>query len=668
MASSKNSRYNQLVEQMNLYAHEYYTLDKPSVDDAVYDGLMRELKQLEAKHPNLIRPDSPTQRVGHALSEGFQKVAHNTRMVSLNDVFSRQEIEDWLKRLAKLTDHQPELFVDLKMDGLALALIYNQGILTQAVTRGDGSVGEDVTLNARTIRDIPLKLRDVSDGPGLHQGRVEVRGEVIMYKSDFEKLNQERTKQGLAAFKNPRNLAAGTMRQLDPALVAERRLRFIGYDVLIDPDVTTNLQAYQLLDRLGIRRNSQAKLFGSTSELMDYINHWEAERSKLPFATDGLVIKVNDRQEYNNLGIVGKAPRAAVAYKYPAEQSTTVIKDIVISIGRTGAATPVAVFDPVLVAGTTVQHASLHNADEIERKDIRIGDSVIIFKAGDIIPQVESVLKQLRPPKTIKFNFEAELKRQHPDFEFVRPEGEAVYRVKGGGKLVLTRALEHYASRGALDIEGLGKKNVEALIESGLVAAIPDIYRISTSQLVKLERFAQLSADNLVQAIAGSKTPDLARFIYAIGIRHVGQQTAIDLAKRFGSVEDLSRSNIEELTEIEGVGQVVADSIVAWFSDADNQQMLEDFRSLGVKPIYIDQSGGPLFGKSFVITGSLKTMSRDQAAEKIKSLGGTFQASVGKGTAYLVAGGKVGASKLAKAQQYRTEVIDEDVFLKMLDS
>ncbi len=401
---------------------------------------------------------------------------------------------------------------------------------------------------------------------------------------------------------------------------------------------------------------------------MKFVDMWDEKRKELPFNTDGLVIKVNNKAQYSELGIVGKQPRAAVAYKYAAEQATTLIKDIVISIGRTGAATPVAVFDPVVVAGTTVQHASLHNADEIERKDVRIGDTVVIFKAGDIIPQVESVVTELRPKKSKKFNYEQALKNQYPELEFERPEGEAVYRVKGAtGPLLLKRAVEHFASKGALDIDTLGEKNVVVLVDAGYVTDLADIFLLKKDQLLKLERFAEISAQKLVDAIQLKKNPPLERFLYGLGIRHVGVQTAIDLVNKFGSIDVIGRATIEELQMTEGVGIVVAESIAAWFADEDNINLLNKFKEVGVKPYY-EKKTGKLEGKSFVITGTLKTMGREVAAEKIRALGGTFQTSVGKDTTYLVAGGNVGASKLTKAEKLGTNVISEQELIKLIDN
>ena len=662
-------RVRELRDLLNKYSYEYYVNDKPSVSDAIYDSLMDELKKIESSNPELITIDSPTQRVGNKLLDGFQKVRHQRRMVSLNDVFDKSEIEAWIKRTDKLMPGQRhEFFTDIKMDGLACALIYVNGVLAQAVTRGDSFVGEDVTNNVRTIKNVPLRLHEA---PGFEQflrGRTEIRGEIVMLKRDFEELNKKQKALGQPEFANPRNLAAGTIRQLDPVLVAARPLHFRGYDILRDNDaeVPTNSFAYDALTALGIICNRQASVFTNLADVMNFVNDWDEKRHNLPFNTDGLVIKINDRALYNSLGMVGKNPRGAVAYKYAAEEATTIVRDIVISIGRTGAATPVAVFDPVVVAGTTVQHASLHNADEVARLDVRRGDTVVVFKAGDIIPQVESVLKELRPVDSKPIDYLAELARQYPELEFVRPAGEAVYRVKGlSGPLILKRALAHFASKGALDIDTLGEKNVEALVDAGLVRDLADIYLLEKKQLLALERFAEISAQKLITAIADKKHPNLERFLYGLGIRHIGAQTAIDLANHFESIERLALATIDELREVDGVGEIVAESVVAWFADEDNMKLLQKFADLGVAPQF-NKKSGRLVGQSFVITGTLQSMGRDAAADNIRELGGTFQTAVAKDTTYLVAGGKVGASKLKKAEQYGTKIIDEQEFLAII--
>ncbi len=662
-------RINELRQLIDTYSYEYHVNDAPSVSDAVYDSLFGELKKLEAEHPELVTPDSPTQRVGNELKGGFTKVRHSTRMLSLNDVFDASEVEAWVQRMDKLLPGAiHEYFADVKMDGLACALTYENGILTRAVTRGDSFVGEDVTANVRTIKNVPLRLRATPKYPGLLTGRTEIRGEIVMLKEDFAKLNAQRRAAGEPEFANPRNLAAGTIRQLDPRLVAARPLHFRGYDILRDdPDeIPTNGVAYDMIHELGLSRNSQASVFTGLADVMAFVREWDTKRDELPFTTDGLVIKVNDRAKYAELGVVGKQPRAAVAYKYAAEQATTIVRDIVISIGRTGAATPVAVFDPVVVAGTTVQHASLHNADEIARLDVRIGDTVVIFKAGDIIPQVESVVTELRPKDAAPFDYIQALNHQYPELEFERATGEVVYRVKGEtSELMLKRAVGYYASKGALDIDTLGEKNVTALVDAGLVKDLADIYTLTKDQVLALDRFGDVSATKLINAIAAKKTPPLEKFILGLGIRHVGAQTAIDLANAFHSIDALKVATLDQLSAVNGIGAVVAESILAWFADDDNLALLDKFTRLGVKPQY-EQKSGSLNGVHFVVTGTLETMSRDEAADAIRSRGGIFQTSVGKDTDYLVAGGKVGASKLKKAEQYGTKVIDEAAFVALL--
>jgi DNA ligase (NAD+) len=664
-----DKRIEELRTLIDQYSYEYHVNDSPSVSDAVYDSLFGELKQLETEHPELITNDSPTQRVGNELKEGFKKVTHSSRMLSLNDVFDTDDVQAWVNRMDKLLPgRKHEFFADIKMDGLACALIYQDGILEQAVTRGDSYVGEDVTNNVRTIKNVPLRLRNDEQYASLLRGRTEVRGEIVMLKKEFASLNKRRRENGDPEFANPRNLAAGTIRQLDPKLVAARPLHFRAYDLLRDnPDeVPTNMEAYEALSALGLTRNKEAAVFTRLSDVLKFIDHIGATRETLPFNTDGLVIKVNDRSQFRELGIVGKQPRGAVAYKYAAEQATTIVKDIVISIGRTGAATPVAVFDPVVVAGTTVQHASLHNADEIARKDVRIGDTVVIFKAGDIIPQVESVVTELRPTGAEPFDYLKELKRQYPELEFERTGKDVVYRVKGSSTdAMVKRSIEYYASKSALDIDTLGEKNVVALVDSGLIIDAADIYKLTVEDLLKLDRFAIISAKKLISAINEKKNPPLEKFILGLGIRHVGAQTAIDLAARFGSIEKLQSARLEQLEAIDGIGKVVAESIVAWFADEDNTRLLQKFNEVGVVP-YFEKKSGKLAGQNFVVTGTLDTMSRDEAADRIRALGGGFQTSVAKDTTYLVAGGKVGASKLKKAEGYGTKIIDEQKFLDII--
>ena len=652
-------RVKKLRQLIDDYRYHYHILDESIMSEAAADSLKHELSQLEEQYPSLITPDSPTQRVAGVALDKFSKVAHKERMISLADVFDKAEISDWLERIAKIGAKNAELFVDIKMDGLAMSITYENGMLKQAVTRGDGRVGEDVTMNVRTIENVPLSIPE--------KGHVEVRGEVVIFKEDFDKLNEKQRQMGKPTFANPRNLAAGSIRQLDPKIAAARPLRFVGYD-LVSPDLPKNSEAYDKLKTWGFRISNQQKICKNLEEAYSYIEHLGKTRDKLPFNTDGAVIKINDRALYKSLGIVGKTPRGAIAFKYPAEESTTIVKDILISIGRTGAATPVAIFDPVNVAGTTVQHASLHNADEIARLDVRIGDTVVIYKAGDIIPQVNRVLTELRPTKSRPFDFKAALANQYPELEFERPAGEVVYRVKGSNaNEMIKRSIEYYASKPALNIEGLGAKNVDLLVDNGLVTSIADLYRLQVSDVVRLDRFADLSAKKLIDNIQGSKHPTLPRFITALGIRHVGGQTAIDLAYYFKSLEKLSETTVEDLLEIDGIGEIVAESIVAWFADDENIKLLNDLKELGMAPVFSDNSHGKLANLSFVVTGTLDSMSRDEAAERIRNLGGTFQSSVSQSTNYLVAGRNTGQSKLKKAQTYGVEVIDEAKFMELIN-
>ena len=648
-----------LREIINDYRYHYPVLDESIMSEAAADSLKHELSQLEAEFPELITPDSPTQRVAGKPLDKFQKVTHEKRMISLADVFSEAEINDWISRNEKLVPGGKikEFFTDIKMDGLACSLKYKDGLFVQAVTRGDGLVGEDVTNNVRTIENIPLSI----DEPG----EVEVRGEIIIFKKDFDDLQAEQRRLGKKEFANPRNLAAGSIRQLDPRVAAARPLKFMAYD-LVKPNLATHRLAYEKLRALGFRTSNEDRVWAGndTANLFEYIHELDNYRKGLPFNTDGMVIKINDREIYDALGIVGKTPRAAVAFKFPAEESTTKVRDIVITIGRTGAATPVAIFDPVEVAGSIVRHATLHNADEIARLDIRIGDTVIIYKAGDIIPQVKEVLKTLRPDDSVPFDYEEALKKQYPELEFERPSGEVVYRVKGEtSDLILKRAIEYYASKPALNIEGLGSKNVIALVDAGLVKSIADLYRLSWTQVAKLDRFAELSAKNLCEAI---EKPLLNKFITALGIRHVGAQTATALARRFMNIENLRNATIDELIEIPDIGDVVAESILAWFADEDNLKMLDDLTELGMKPVYEDQSKLPLAGKSYIISGTLESMGREEAEDKLRALGATVTSSVTKTTTALIIGEKPGKSKTEKAAALGIDVISEKDFLKLL--
>ena len=652
------ARIAKLRDLINDYRYHYHVLDESTMSEAAADSLKHELAQLEKEYPDLVTPDSPTQRVAGKPLSKFTKVTHRNRMISLADVFSADEVLSWVQANEKIVGPIQSYFTDIKMDGLACALHYEDGLFVQAVTRGDGLVGEDVTMNVRTIENVPLRISE--------PGHVEVRGEIVIFKQDFEELNARQVKAGEKPFANPRNLAAGSIRQLDPKIAASRKLKFMAYD-LVQPNLPTHGEAYAKLRELGFRTSGEEKVFPNLNEVFAEINRLETERAKLPFNTDGMVIKINDRAVYQKLGIVGKTPRGAVAFKFPAEESTTKVKDIVISIGRTGAATPVAILDPVVVAGSTVRHASLHNADEIARLDVRIGDTVIIYKAGDIIPQVKEVLTTLRPANTEPFDYEEALRAQYPELEFERPEGEVVYRVKGeSSDFILKRALEYYASKPALNIDGLGTKNVEALVDANLVGSIADLYRLEAKDVAQLGRFAQISARNLISSIQAAKTPPLAKFITALGLRHVGTQTAITLAQGFGSMEKLAQATMDDLRGLPDIGEVVADSILAWFADEDNIKLLQELKDLGVEPIYQDQSQLPLAGKSYIVTGTLESMGREAAEDKLRALGATVTSSVTKTTTALITGEKPGKGKTDKAAKLGIPTISEAEFLQLI--
>lgn len=658
-----------LREIINDYRYNYHVLDRSIMSEAAADSLKHELATLEESYPELITPDSPTQRVAGQPSDKFSQIRHSQRMMSLNDVFNEEEVTAWVTRIEKLAEAPLDaFFTDIKMDGFACALVYQDGSFSQAITRGDGFVGEDVTSNVRTIESVPLRLRcDDAATAKLCSGRVEIRGEIIMQKEDFAQINALREEQGLPLFANPRNLAAGTIRQLDPRLVAQRPLQFRAYDILLEnkEELPTHSAAYELLSQLGFVRNAMATVVHTIAGIMAFATKWEHDRLDLPFGTDGLVIKVNDRRLFERLGAVGKAPRAAVAFKFPAEQATTKVKDIFVSIGRTGAATPVAILEPVVVAGSTVQMATLHNEGEVRRKDIRIGDTVIIHKAGDIIPEVVESLQKLRDGSEEVFvmpthcpECSTSLQKSDEDAVWRCPNTRCPARVQN--------QIQHYASKAAMDIDGMGEKNVAALLESGLISDVADLYTLDVDQVRSLDRFADISAQKLVAAIHANMHPPLGKFLFALGIRHIGQQTAEDLAQHFHTLDAMRRATIDDLQQVEGVGAVVAESIVAWFASEEDQQLLSKLLEVGVIPEEAHEAQGPLVGKNFVVTGSLESMGREEAADRVRQLGGVFQSSLGKTTNYLVVGQNVGAAKLAKAEKLGTQQLTEEDFLRVL--
>lgn len=668
-AEHRVAKLRQEIEELR---YRYHVLNDPDVSDEVYTALTRELKELEETYPQLRDPNSPTQRVGGQPLAKFETRPHSTPMLSLNDVFGRDELEEWIERVHKLLgqrQEQPDYHMDLKMDGLATALVYENGTLQYGLTRGDGYHGEDITSNVRTIETIPLDLRqDSSVDQSLYRGRVEIRGEIIIYKSDFEKLNAERAKQGETTYANPRNLAAGSVRQLDPKLAASRPLRFHAYRLLGEAAPGTLYEEYELANTLGFKINDMHETASDAEDIYRFIDDWEHRRQELDFQVDGVVITVNQTRLREELGTVGKAPRGAVAFKYPAEQDVSTVKDIQVNVGRTGAVTPFAVLEPVQLAGTTVQMATLHNEDEIQRKDIRIGDSVVLQKAGDIIPEIVESLPKLRDGSEKIFHMPRKCPECNTPLE--RPEGEAVTRCPNTECPARThRRIEHFVSKSAFDIEGLGERIIKTLLDKGLIHDAADLFDLTTEQLEQLEGFGPKAASNTVEAIQASKRVPLDRFILALDIRHVGQEAAFELTRYFQSLEALKAAHEEQLKEVEGIGEVVARSIANWLANPDNQALLHKLQERGVKPEPIKQpSKATLADQTFVVTGTLETMSRDEAEAAIRERGGNATSSVSSNTDYVVVGDNPGSSKLSQAQQYGVEQLNEDQFRKLLEN
>jgi DNA ligase (NAD+) len=658
-----------LVKEINEHNYRYYVLDAPVISDEEYDRMFRRLKELEEKY-HYVLPDSPTQRIGAPPLDKFEKVRHTEPMLSLDNAFSHDEVREFDERVKRFlkTDKEIEYTVEPKYDGLAMELSYKKGILDHASTRGDGVEGEDVTRNIRTIKAIPLRIEGVDPIPD----EIDIRGEVYMNIDEFEKLNTEREKAGEPLFANPRNAAAGSVRQLDPSITEKRKLHMACYGVGARKGIEFRTQA-DFMNWLRKARFPVPAVFDvvpGIGKVIESIKKIESKRPEFPFETDGAVIKVNDVNLQKELGIKTREPRWATAYKFPAHEGTTVIEDIIASVGRTGAITPVAMLKPVRIGGVTVSRSTLHNWDEIERKDIRIGDTVVIKRAGDVIPNVVAVIREKRtgrekkfpPPKTCPVCGST----------VAREEGEVAYRCIGLNceSQVLERIM-HYASRGAMDIEGLGEKNVELLYNQGLIRHFVDLYKIKKEQLLQLPRFAEKSAQNLLDAIEKSKTTTLARFLYALGIQHVGEYAAKLLAKNFEKLDDLYRIERERILEIKQMGEKLADSIAGFFSEKENLQTLEILKKLGVKISNPDFEGTgakeerrPLGGLTFVITGTL-TRSREEVEELIERLGGHAAGSVSKKTSFVLAGKDPG-SKLAKAKDLGVKVISEEEFMKMI--
>ncbi len=654
----------QLRNQLEQYWHEYYVLDTPSVDDGVYDALNQEYRALESQYPELAQ-DALMKHVGGKALEKFAKVPHGKRMLSLQDVFDTGEIDAWEKRVHKLLGKTSvEYFCELKLDGLAMRLVYKGGKFVQAVTRGDGEVGEDVTHTVRTLKNVPMELKQSKQVPKSVYEEFEVRGEVVFPKAAFAKLNAEREAAGQPLFANPRNAGAGTIRQLDPSVAASRGLEFIAYSIEMDlPELVLHSDEHTMARELGFQVEPHDERLGTIAEIEGYIEHWGRERDGLPYGTDGIVITINSNADFAKLGVVGKAPRGAVAYKYPAEQATTILEDIRVSIGRTGAVTPYAVLTPVLVAGSTVARATLHNEDEIKRKELLIGDTVIIQKAGDIIPEVVAPIKNLRTGKERAFVMPKEI----DGVKVVRPEGEAVARLADlhAGE-VRWQQLIHFVSKAAFDIGGLGEKILAQLMEAGLVESPVDIFTLTKDDLLGLERFGETSAENLIASINERKRIGLARFVYALGIRHVGAKTARDIAQQAGSLKAFLSLSEDQLSQVDGVGDVVARSMATWLGNEKNQHLIESILKAGVK--VLDEAaptGGKFTNTAWVLTGTLESMTRDEAGEKIMSLGGKVSSSVSAKTTYVLAGAEAG-SKLAKAEKLGVRVLSEAEFLKMI--
>lgn len=678
-------RIEKLKAEVEHHRYLYHVLDREEISDAALDSLKHELYKLEQEYPEFITPDSPTQRVGGEALDEFQKVVHEFPMLSIEDVFEFKELAAWEERIKKLLPRENfDYYVEVKMDGLAVSLIYRDGVFNVGSTRGDGKIGEDVTQNLKTIEAIPLRLNEPAEheienfskkyGEAVDKKiflskiknlpeKIEVRGECFMKKNVFEELNREQKKKGEAPFANPRNAAAGSIRQLDSKITASRKLDFFGYALLTDFGQKTHEAAHEILKLLGVKVNPENRYAKNLAEAEEFHKYLGKAREKLNYWTDGAVVVVNGNDIFEKLGVVGKTPRGMVAYKFPPEQATTIVREIVWQVGRTGAITPVAVMDPVFVAGTTVTHATLHNLDEIERLGLKIGDTVILEKAGDVIPKVVQVLPNLRTGK--------EKKIVPPEFcpmcetKLVRRAGEvAIYCPNPKCFAQTLRQTAHFVSKRAFNIDGLGPKILEKFLEEGLIRDAADLFELEVGDILPLERFAEKAAANLIEAISKSKKIPLGRLIYALGIRHVGEETAMDLANYFGSLEKLREATIEDLQKVPNVGSVMAESVLGWFRDKSNKDFVARLlKNISViKPTATKKTWQ---GLKFVLTGTLESLTREAAKEKIQSLGGDVTGSISKETDYVVAGSEPG-SKYDKAKKLGVKILDEKEFLEML--
>ncbi|HUA62696.1 MAG TPA: NAD-dependent DNA ligase LigA [Verrucomicrobiae bacterium] len=650
----------ELRDELRRHEHLYYVLDKPEITDGEYDAMMRRLKALEEEHPELATPDSPTQRVGGKPREGFTKVRHSSSMLSLDNALNEEELRDFDRRVSELLHGAPyEYVAELKMDGLSMAALFEAGRFKQAITRGDGTVGEDVTENARTIRSLPLVVKSGLD-------TFEVRGECVMNRRAFERLNAERDEKGLSRFANPRNAAAGSLRVLEPQVTASRSLDYYTYFLLRDgkPAFDSHWQSLDEMARMGFKVNSYRKRCTGVGEVIEFCVHWEARREQLPYEIDGVVVKVDSVEQQRALGFTAKAPRWAIAYKYPARQAITSVEDIDVQVGRTGALTPVANLKPVEVGGVTVSRATLHNEDEIARLGLAIGDEVVIERSGDVIPKVVrvSALGSYRRP------FSMPAKCPVCGGKVVREEGEAASRcINLNCPARLKESILHFASRGVMNIDGMGDALVDQLVDRGLVHNVADLYSLDIGTLTGLERMGPKSAANVVHNIAKSKMAPLPRVLASLGIRFVGERTAVFLAEHFGSLDGIASASLEELQSAEEVGPKVAESILLFFREPLNRDLIERLRAAGLTFTHEKKraSGGPLTGLTFVLTGTLPTLSRDEAKSLIESAGGKVVGAVSKKTNFVLAGADAG-SKLDKATELGIEVISEDNLLTML--
>ena len=667
--ASVKERIGKLRDLIRRYRYEYHVLDKSTISDDALDSLKKELFDLESEHPDLITPDSPTQRIAGEPLKGFEKVNHPGRMLSLNDAFSEQDFRDWKERLdgALGSTYRGQFYCDLKMDGLAVELRYVDGLLVQASTRGDGLVGEDVTQNIRTVDAVPLRLRDDErDVPEL----VLIRGEAYLTKKEFERMNRRLQKEGKKTHANPRNLAAGTIRQLDANITAERRLSFYAYG-LYDRDgrhgalADRHSESYALLRAWGVPTNPNGTVVRSVDEVIKFHATWEKKRDALDYEFDGVVITADDNETYRRAGIVGKAPRGAVAFKFAARQAETVVEDIKVQVGRTGVLTPVAHLKPVHIGGTTVTRATLHNMDEIRRLGVMIGDTVIVGRAGDVIPDIIKVLPELRTGDEKPFRMPrtcpvcgTTVVRERGKVAFVCPNRDCPARRR--------QDIYHFVSRAALDIDGIGPKIIDQLMDAGLVQDAADLFTLRVDDIMSLERFADVSSRNVVRAIGDRRRVPLHRFIYGLGIPNVGEETAQALAREFRTLEHLRKASREELEAIEDVGPIVAESIVEWFRRPYHRRLLEKFDEADVTVVAERAHRGPLTGTSFVITGTLESLGRDEAKARIRALGGKVSETVSDETDFVVVGEKPG-SKYEKALKLGTAILDEKKFLSILN-